>query len=257
MGTARVRKFKRRKNEEEHGETELQVVETAKPQVTNSDLEDAFHLHGHEEDNEEIWLISYADLMTLLVAFFAMLLSFSKIDPNEFEKVKEEATKAFGGQYQVPFKDLADSMKAVMDKNGLRDKVFIEQTAEGITINFKGNLLFDSGKVELHKQAEGLLDDVIPAVIEQAKGFSVVVEGHTDSVAIEEGIIKSNWELLGLRAAAVARKFLSSNFPNENIRIEGYADTVKLVDTKGLKLEQLSHARAMNRRVVVRIKKNF
>lgn len=218
---------------------------------------DHLQVHTQSHDDEEVWLVSYADLMTLLVAFFALLLSFSKIDPNQFEKVKEEATKAFGGEYQIPFQDLAKSLRETLRDNGLTDKVFVEQTAEGVLIHFKGNLLFASGEAALLKSAEKLIEQVIPHVSANLSQFDVEIEGHTDSKSIQAGLIKSNWELSGLRAAAVARKFLQEGVPAERLRILGYADT-RPINEKILPPNIDPQTKnALSRRVVIRLTKKY
>ena len=73
----------------------------------------------HEEG--EAWLISYADLMTLLVGFFVILLSFSSVDEEKLEGLKRAITQEFGGSYQVPFGDMADRLRDKLKNMGLGD----------------------------------------------------------------------------------------------------------------------------------------
>jgi chemotaxis protein MotB len=82
----------------------------------------------HEEEGGEGWLVSYADMMTLLVGFFVILLSFSTVDHKKFEEIKKSATKEFGGSYQVPYGDVADRIRESLKKLGIGDQFTIKTT---------------------------------------------------------------------------------------------------------------------------------
>ena len=101
-----------------------------------------------KESGEGSWLISYADMMTLLVGFFALLLSFSKIDSAQYEKIKRETTKVFGGEYVVPFEKLTTNIKGVVTKSGVTDQVYFTENDSGIEMSFRGALFFDSGSFD-------------------------------------------------------------------------------------------------------------
>jgi chemotaxis protein MotB len=68
------------------------------------------HPAHSEEGGEGNWLVSYADMMTLLVGFFIILNSFSVIDDEKFEDARKQLTLQFGGTYQIPYGAHALSM---------------------------------------------------------------------------------------------------------------------------------------------------
>lgn len=202
-----------------------------------------------QDDGEHLWLVSYADMVTLLLGFFILLLSFSKIDPAKLEKVKQSASQVFGGEYKIPFGQLTDELKKATAEAGVSDQVFFEQTAEGIQVTFKGALFFDSGSASLRSVAKDLLAKVIPVVKAQAENFKVVIEGHTDNIKINGGVFASNWELSSIRACSVLHVFEEFGFSSERLTAIGWGDTKPLVSNDN------PEVRSQNRRVVVRILK--
>jgi chemotaxis protein MotB len=213
------------------------------------------HVHA-SEDGESSWLISYADMMTLLVGFFVMLQSFSKIDSSKFEQLKRATTQVFGGEYKIPFEKLSQEMKNVVAKKQLSDQVLFHETDEGIEITFRGALFFDSGAAELRGQALDLLSGLIPTIAEQAKDFGIVVEGHTDNVGMSGGKYPSNWELSSVRACTVLRLFEAKGFAKNKLKALGWGDTKPIVPNEDKEGKPLPENQAQNRRVVIKILKN-
>lgn len=210
-----------------------------------------------EDDGESNWLVSYADMMTLLVGFFVMLQSFSKPDTQIFEKMKQETTKVFGGEYTIPFEQLYKKMDEIVKSENLSDQVKFQVTDEGIVLTFRGALFFDSGSVELKNQASQLLEKLVPKIYEQANAFNIVIEGHTDNVPISGGIIKSNWELSSLRACTVLRFFQEQGFEESKLSAIGWGDTKPLLNNLDEQGNPIPENQAQNRRVVVRILNNM
>lgn len=202
------------------------------------------------DDTESVWLVSYADMVTLLMGFFALLLSFSKVDTNKYEQMKKESTKLFGGEYVVPYEKLANSLKQVVQDQGLTGQVLMEQTDEGIDITFQGALFFESGSVVLKQQAQSLLHRLIPIINDKAKNFFITIEGHTDDLPTNMGIVASNWELSSIRACTVLRLFQDYGFFPEQLKAIGWGDTRPKVEN----VDEVS--RAINRRVVIKILKD-
>jgi chemotaxis protein MotB len=202
-----------------------------------------------DHSGDEIWLLSYADLVTLLLGFFALLLSFSTMDASKLEKVKQSATEVFGGEYKVPFEDLANKMKQAIAAEGMSNQVMFKQTEDGIEVSFRGALFFNSGAAQIKPQAAKLLSQVIPVIKEQAGRFGVVIEGHTDNIAVKSGPYPTNWELSSVRACSVLRMFEEAGFDKKILQAIGWGDT------KPITSNATPQGRSQNRRVVVRIVK--
>ena len=206
--------------------------------------------HGGDE-TESAWLVSYADMMTLIVGFFAILLASSKIDPAKFELVKKETTQLFGGQYQIPFKGLSDDMKKIVASSGLSDQIRFQQTEDGVAITFQGAMFFESGAVDLRAEAVTLLTRLAPIIKTKAKDLDILIEGHTDDVPISSSRFPSNWELSSMRACSVLRLFLENGFDAERLKAIGLGSTQPVVPNGD------EASRSQNRRVVIRLMKSF
>lgn len=214
------------------------------------------HGSAHAEEGEG-WLVSYADLMTLLFGFFVVLFSFSKIDSGEFEKVKKETTRVFGGEYQKPFEGLSSALHKVVSEKKLGDQVFILETEEGILITFRGALFFDSGSSELREQARDLLKQLVPTISSNSQDMGIVVEGHTDNRPMYSKVFPSNWELSSVRACTVLRYFLDAGFNPDKIKAIGLGDRQPVLPNETKDGVSLPDNQSQNRRVVIKILKNF
>jgi chemotaxis protein MotB len=210
-----------------------------------------------EDDGESNWLISYADMMTLLFSFFVVLSAFSTPDVTKMEALKRETAESMGGKYVKPFGELSESIKKTLAEIDLEKDVNVTETAEGVTIVSKGTLFFDSGSARLKEQAALLMDKISGVLAEQAKGFRIVVEGHTDDVPIVSKEFPSNWELSSSRAGAVVRLLESKGFPGSDLRPVGLADKEPLVPNRDEAGAPIPANQAENRRIVIRVQKQL
>lgn len=242
-------------------EEEVEVSDETEDLLSNTleadDFGGSHGLQSRPDEGEGNWLVSYADMMTLLVGFFVMLLSFSKIDTAQFEKVKQETTKLFGGEYQIPFEEFANKLEDTIKENGLSGQVIVHKDANGVMVTFRGALFFDSGSVVLKKEALELLVRLEPTITQHAKDFGIVVEGHTDDNPINSGLIVSNWELSGLRASTVLRFFLEKGFHPQKLKALGMADTQPILPNRDETGKPIPDNQSQNRRVVLKILKEL
>jgi chemotaxis protein MotB len=210
----------------------------------------------HAEEGEGSWLVSYADMMTLLVGFFVILMSFSKVDEEKFEQIKQAATKEFGGVYQVPYGDIADRIKAALTKLGLGDQFVIKQSPLGVEISFHGTVFFETGSAEMKEQGADLLEGLIPIIKSEAKDFNLTIEGHTDDVPlVGGGKFHSNWDLSSVRACRVLEIFEKSGFPKQFMTAVGYADARPIVPNRDAAGVAIPANQSQNRRVVIKLLK--
>lgn len=212
------------------------------------------------DDGEGNWLISYADLMTLLFGFFVIVSAFSTPDAAKMEKLKEATAEAMGGDYKRPFNELVDAVKNVIEKENIQG-IQIEELTDGLRITSSSSNFFNSGSAELNPGAETLVTKIGEIILEKAKGFRVLVEGHTDDAPISTREFPSNWELSLRRASEVVRLFERLGVDHFSLRPVGMADVEPLIDVEALKEsgdhDKLVAARAKNRRVIIRIQKKL
>src|SRR5438270_450800 len=131
----------------------------------------------------------------------------------------------------------------------LKDKVKTRDDAEGLGIEFRDALLFDSGSAKVRDQAQPAIAEVA-RLLGELPGRPVIIEGHTDEVPINTGSFHSNWELSSQRAINVLQALHTSGVARERMSARAYADTRPLPSAAEKDVEQ---RRASNRRVVIRV----
>jgi chemotaxis protein MotB len=199
-----------------------------------------------ESAQDELWLISYADMLTLLVGFFVLIIASVPMKRANFERI----AAALSGKGQAPLEDLRDKVDALIARTPeLKDKVRTRDDAEGMGIEFRDALLFDSGSPKLREEAQPAIAE-IARLLRELPGRPVIVEGHTDEVPINTASFHSNWELSSQRAINVLQSLQSSGVPRERMSARAYADTRPLATATEQDLEK---RRASNRRVLIRV----
>lgn len=167
------------------------------------------------------WLISYADYMTLLCAFFIMLYSVELLDENQYMAVREALDGMFTTSSQQLLEQPEVSTTVLDDSNGMMplyqtitqqlqvfidsNELIVEQEGEWIKVRLKADALFSAGGWEISDEMMDLLEQL--AITIRPIPNEINVEGHTDDVPISNKSIVSNWDLSALRAVAVVRAF--------------------------------------------------
>ncbi|MCS6304550.1 MAG: OmpA family protein [Nitrospira sp.] len=229
----------------------------------------------HEEhENHERWMVSYADFITLLFAFFVVMYSISSVNIGKYRTVSEsikaalnplanhsganqmisvgEAKMALQGRNPTDAKEITirriRQLTQVIKDKQLKDLVAfvtVVQTINGdIVITIPDRLLFNSGEATVRTEALPFLEGLGGAILEMNRHARV--EGHTDNVPIRTAQFPSNWELSAARAVMVVR-VLSELYgvPADHLAAVGHADTRPLTDNSD------AEQRAKNRRVEV------
>jgi chemotaxis protein MotB len=224
------------------------------------------HEDEHFEEPSEKWLVSYADLMTLLFGFFVLMYSMSNIDQQKFAAAAESAAErfgggkeqGFGGQYQDPTESIDRTLaKEMRSLPGLGDDVEVKKGHMGLEVSFRGKVLFESGQATLSPVGQQILEKLAAQIKKVQSEFTIRVEGHTDDVPIATAQFPSNWELSAARAIQVVKLFRDAGIEDKKLEAIGYADTRPIAPNRGPANESLTDNMAMNRRVMVRIQRVF
>ncbi len=175
------------------------------------------------------YMLTYGDMMTLLLCFFVMLLAMSNIDENKFQIAAASFQNALGGVLEsfptIPIhKDIlvprlggdeqnkriavkaAREIREAVKKEKLDEAIKVKVTDKGIAIKIADPICFDIGKADIKPQFANVLNEVI-RVINKVPDNEIRVEGHTDNTPIHTQQFPSNWELSAARALSVV-KFL-------------------------------------------------
>jgi len=235
-----------------------------------------------EHENHERWLVSYADFITLLFAFFVVMYAISSVNEGKYRVLSDSISSAFrnvpgssvGAMVQVnpsapmpvsiPFKkpqiaNIKTDTAREKNRELLRSKakeitqalaplvqqgqVRITEGALGITVEINASVLFDSGEARLQLPAMRALTAV--GQILATTDFPITVEGHTDNAPINTPLFPSNWELSGARAASVVRLFIDTGVDPRRLTATGYAEQRPMADNA------TPEGRQRNRRVAI------
>ena len=201
--------------------------------------------HG-EKDNAERWLLTYADLITLLLIFFIIMYALSNIDAKKFEAMAISIANAMGGSSSVmpfpgesiapgvstpempqtetdDFERLKAQLQQYIDENGLNSQVSVNLEERGIVLSFQDVALFPLGSAVLTPLARTLIDRVGVILIDTTP--FIRVEGHTDNLPINTREFPSNWELSSARANSVVQALINDiNFPPRRLSVTGYGE---------------------------------
>ena len=235
-----------------------------------------------EHENHERWLVSYADFITLLFAFFVVMYAISMVNEGKYRVLSDALVSAFhktpgdsggaqvaintipGAVLQLPvIRPPAPNQKVEQQKRENRDKmksvakdvasalaplvasgqVRVTEGALGITIDINASLLFSPGDARLSAEAVRALSAVAQVIA--PTDFPITVEGHTDDTPISTAQFPSNWELSGVRASSVVRLMIEKGVGARRFTAIGYADQRPMMDNAS------PEGRARNRRVAI------
>jgi chemotaxis protein MotB len=214
------------------------------------------HEEEHFEEASEKWLVSYADLMTLLFGFFVLMYSMSNVDQKKFAEAAQSASERFGGDYQDPTESLDRALaKEIKSIPGASKEIEVTKGLQGIEVSFRGKVLFESGQSALTPTGQSLLAKLAVQIKSMGKDFTVRVEGHTDDVPISTTQFPSNWELSASRAIEVVKIFKNAGIDGKQLEAIGYAETRPVADNRSPAGEAKPENMSLNRRVVVRIQR--
>ncbi len=237
-----------------------------------------------EHENLERWLVSYADFITLLFAFFVVMYALSSLNEGKYRVMADSIVQAFKDSQQADkmihlgkkyseildgkgqpigvgqpkreeeakkaavrekMKNIASNVMEAMAPLVRSGQVKVTQSSKGVTLEINASVLFSSGDARLQPSSLQLLAAV-------AKELSKIdnpiqVEGHTDNIPIKSDFFPSNWELSSARAGSVVRLFVEQGVAPGRLEAIGFADN-KPIDTN-----VTAEGRARNRRVNVMI----
>jgi chemotaxis protein MotB len=247
--------------------------------------------HKERDSHIDDWLMTYADVITLLLCLFAVLLSASvpRQDPTQKAEV--------AARIVLPIEpmDVPPGPHPLRGVDGAADKAIVEEAPKRAanesarpmvaadarvvpppelaaaakpepaaridgdrisTIELDSAAFFASGAALLSKEGEAILRDVALRLKAAAlQDYRITVEGHTDDSPIKTVQFPSNWELSTARAAAVLHFLLDQGIAAQRLRAAGYADTFPKAPNRDGNGTPIPGNQAQNRRVVIRLEK--
>lgn len=216
-----------------------------------------------EADSHERWLVSYADFITLLFAFFVVMYAISSVNEGKYRVLSDALGSAFGRpsigpaapppvQIQpqlappLPLRSprlggpkthnndtlrrekermtvIARSLLDALAPLVRQGKVRVTQSSRGISIEINASVLFAPGEARLTTESSQSLT-AVAAVLKNDR-HAIEVEGHTDTIPIATAMFPSNWELSAVRASSVVRLFIENGIAKQRLTAVGFGDT--------------------------------
>ncbi len=213
-----------------------------------------------------LWVMTYGDMMSLLLTFFVLIVSFSSMQEAKFNEAAASLRQAFGvlsapstvvefNEPMVPpsrsdvdaevafeVQELERSLLA----EDMANAVEIEMNENGVEFRISAPFLFPSGGADLQMDRTGVLAKL--ATLFRKFPYEIEVEGHTDSIPISTSRYPSNWDLSAGRAVAVARYFQGLEVPPDRISATGFGEFRPIADNA------TAEGRSRNRRVEIFLK---
>ena len=222
----------------------------------------------HEEhENMERWLVSYADFITLLFAFFVVMYSVSSVNEGKYRVMSNALKSSFSntrpiGELSIMNLPIEKSRQIVVTErqksqsnartflkvansitaSKVPDGVKITSTERGLSIRIKDEALFSSGSADLNPQIKEFLD-LIAGLVRELPNL-IAVEGHTDNRPIRTATYPSNWDLSTARANTLLRYFTE----HHHLRADRFSST-GFAGTRPIESNSTSEGQASNRRV--------
>lgn len=231
-----------------------------------------------EHDNPERWLVSYADFITLLFAFFVVMYAISSVNEGKYRVLSNSLGNAFG-RVNVPSSSIPSTQDplalserprslSLRQRGELRrekelmtgmardllkvlaplvdqGKVRVTQTSRGVSIEINASVLFAPGEAKLTPESSQALRAVAQVLKDDT--HAIQVEGHTDNVPINNIFFPSNWELSAVRASSVVRLLMESGIAEGRLLAVGHGAKQPVGSN------ETAEGRLRNRRVEVMI----
>ena len=235
--------------------------------------------YDEEHDNHERWMVSYADFITLLFAFFVVMYAISSVNTGKYRVLSDSLGSAFGRsappvgertpinlpmtgprlftmqkrelavrREKEQLTEMARELSKALSPLVSQGKVRVSQSSRGISVEINSSVLFAPGDAKLTNDSA----DSLRAVAEVLKNdkHAIQVEGHTDNLPISTPLFASNWELSSVRASSVVRLLVDSGIDETRLTAVGHGSTEPVGSNDTL------DGRSRNRRVEVTILSN-
>lgn len=227
-----------------------------------------------EKENSERWLLTYSDLITLLMVFFVVLYSASNVNQKKYEKLANSMSSAFTGgsgifedghdvdenssnseinplvqNEEEKLQSIEGQVDVMIKELGLEDSVSTSMEERGLVISFNNSIFFDSAKANIKEDMKSKLVS-LSTILNKIDNY-VRVEGHTDNIPIKNQYYNSNWQLSSIRASNVVEFLISQgNISPDRLSAVGYGEYRPIDDNTS------EDGRAKNRRVDILILNN-
>ncbi len=201
-----------------------------------------------DEDITAFWLITYSDMVTLLLSFFLLMYSFSVMNEQRQQELVEEMRAVSSNKIvkERPKEELEQAARDIASQFK-KEETFVENTETEVTVGLSSAVTFASGDATLSPAGRDAL--VRAAAILAKLPNTIRVEGHTDDVPMRGGRFSSNWHLSAARAQSVVRLLMEEGVNPRSLQVVGFGEV------RPRQPNATDEGRAANRRIEIKILK--
>jgi chemotaxis protein MotB len=207
------------------------------------------------EESVDSWLMSYADMITLLLCFFIIFVSVSEPKKDKITEIAEGMSGKFGAvNYETPLLGAIRSLKTEIEVKKLYKDVAIETRPNGLSVELATQSFFKDGGADIDDEMEPSLKELLNSLKQSdLTPYNIVIESYTDDSQPQSGLYKTNWELSSVRAAKLAAYFTQHGFSADQIKAVGFGETRSKVPNRDEKGKVIEANRAKNQRVTIKL----
>jgi len=182
-----------------------------------------------KEEPKQEWLLTYADMMTLLFAFFVMMYSMSSPDPVKMSQIQDAMQKEAGKEGTIQSQnEIKQEFEEIVEKLDIENVANVIEDPRGVALEMDGDICFSSGSTNIKPTLKAVLNTAAEKILSNTKDYRmVIIEGHTDNAPIPEQLKKiypTNWELSAARASNVVNYLIKKSVNSGRLQASGYAD---------------------------------
>ena len=206
-------------------------------------------------EESEDWLITYADAITLLMAFFVLLNSVSKIELPLIEKLQAGISEGLFQEEAIqPITLLEIDIDDILFSHNAESFAELDFDEDGIVIEFQNEAFFESGSTTIRTAGAKMLQEIAQTLLSpRYETYTIDVEGHTDSTPIATALFPSNWELSASRATNVVRFLIDQGVRAERMKAVGFSSTQPKYPDSDEAGNPVPENQARNRRLTLRV----
>ena len=214
-------------------------------------------VEDEEVEDEDGWMVTFTDAITLLLAFFVMMLTFTEFDIPAFEEAAKAITNEVGYKDELTTtEELKIEVEDVVFEMEADQVVKVGKDKRGIVIELASRSFFKPGSAELRETAAPVLENItLMLAAKKYACFNIQVRGHTDDEPIRTLQFPTNWELSSARAARIVRYFIDRKLDEFRFQAIGLAATQPKVPNRDIDGRPIRQNQATNRRVNLHVKR--
>jgi chemotaxis protein MotB len=212
-----------------------------------------------EEGNVDAWLMTYADMITLLLCFFIIFVSISEPKEEKLAQITNGIKSRFGTvELATPFIGVFRSVQGIIETNEIFREAAVEKSEKGVTVELSVNTFFVKNSATINPQKQKILEDLAAAFKEsEFKDFVINIESHSDDEQPDVKNYASSWDLTALQAAHLARFFVDQGIEPEHVRASGLADALPKVPNADRAGNVIPENREQNKRIVLKLERKL